>query len=228
MLDRGWQAGQAGVAPVRASTPGTRADNLGHMAEPTSPPPAGSADAADRWVAAHADALFAYCLPRVRDRDAAEDVVQETFLAALQGAAAFRGDAAERTWLIGIMRHKIVDLHRRRARERQQPGGDGEDALVDSWFDDTDHWKKPPAAWCLDPAALADNREFWEVVQGCMGAMPTRLAATFTLRVMEEAEAETVCQELAITPTNLWVMLHRARARLRACLEERWFGGDAR
>lgn len=179
------------------------------------------------WVAAHGDALFSYCVQRVRDRSTAEDLVQETFLGALQGAADFRGDAAERTWLIGILRNKLVDHHRRRARERLSSGADDlTDPLVDEAFDHTDHFKRHPASWSVDGAALADNAEFWQVFQGCLGAMPSRLAAVFSLRVLDEVEPEVVCQELAVTPTNLWVMLHRARARLRTCLEDHWFGKE--
>lgn len=191
----------------------------------TDPTPARASDPSG-WVEAHGDALFAYCLQRVRDRDTAEDLVQETFLAALQGAADFRGDAAERTWLIGILRHKLVDHHRKRARERTGDAGDVADPVVDGAFDATDHFKVHPGAWAVDAGKLADDREFWAVFQACLAAMPTRLAAVFSLRVLEEAEPETVCQELDVTATNLWVMLHRARARLRTCLEERWFGKE--
>ncbi len=182
----------------------------------------------ESWVATHGDALFAYCLPRVRDREAAEDLVQETFLAALQGAAGFRGDAQERTWLIGILRNKVADHHRRRCRERTVGSDhDDSDPVVDGFFDATDHFQRPPGDWGIDPARAADDHEFWDIVRGCLGTMPTRLAGVFTLRVIEEVDPEQVCKDLAVTPTNLWVMLHRARARLRECLEQRWFNGGA-
>ena len=180
------------------------------------------------WIASHGDVLFAYCLARVRDRATAEDLVQETFLAALQAAGGFRGDAAERTWLIGILRHKVIDHHRRRARERGAGDGDATDAVVDGWFDGTDHWRQAPSRWQPDASTLADDREFWTIAHACLAAMPTRLASAFTLRLMEDLPAEEVCKELEISPTNLWVMLHRARARLRDCLERHWFARDAR
>ena len=175
------------------------------------------------WVDSHAAALLAYALTRVRDAQTAEDLVQETFLAALQ-AANFRGDAAERTWLISILRNKICDHFRRLARERTQPGGDDLDVVADAAF--TRHleaWAKEPAKWVVDDEALIANREFWEVFHACLRGLPSRQAAAFVLRMMEDVEAERVCQDLEITATNLWVMLHRARCRLRSCLEERWF-----
>jgi RNA polymerase sigma-70 factor (ECF subfamily) len=175
------------------------------------------------WVDTHGAGLLAYAVLRVRDRQTAEDLVQETFLAALQ-ARGFRGDAAERTWLVGILRNKICDHFRRVARERAQPGGDEVDVVVDGWF--TKHleaWTTEPGRWTVDDESLMADREFWQVFHECLGRLPSRQAAAFVMRLMEEADAERVCQDLEISATNLWVILHRARGRLRACLEERWF-----
>lgn len=175
------------------------------------------------WVDTHGAALIAYAAPRVRDQQTAEDLVQETFLAALQ-ADNFRGDAQERTWLISILRNKICDHFRRLARERTNPAGEEVDQVVDGMFaKGMEHWTKEPASWLVDDEALLSKREFWDVFHGCLGALPSRQAAAFVLRMMEDVDAERVCQDLDITATNLWVMLHRARSRLRACLEERWF-----
>jgi RNA polymerase sigma-70 factor (TIGR02943 family) len=175
------------------------------------------------WVDAHGAALLAYTLTRVRDRQTAEDLVQETFLAALQ-AANFRGDAAERTWLTSILRNKICDHFRRLARERTQPGGEDVDNVVDGGFAKVmEHWVKEPGRWVVDDEALIANREFWEVFHECLRGLPSRQAAAFVMRMMEDVDSEKVCQDLNINATNLWVMLHRARFRLRTCLEEHWF-----
>ena len=177
-----------------------------------------------QWVDSHAAAMLAYALPRVRDAQTAEDLVQETFLAGLQAAANFRGDAAERTWLISILRNKICDHFRRLARERTSPHGDDGDLVVDGAFTaGSEHWVERPGAWLVDDEALLANREFWEVFHECLRGLPSRQAAAFVLRQMEDLDAERVCQDLGITATNLWVMLHRARCRLRACLEAHWF-----
>jgi RNA polymerase sigma-70 factor (TIGR02943 family) len=178
------------------------------------------------WVDAHGAALLAYAVPRVRDQQTAEDLVQETFLAALK-AGNFRGDAQERTWLVSILRNKICDHFRRLARERTHAGGDGNDPVEDAWYGThlgmMERWTSPPKAWLVDEDVLMERREFWQAFHECLRGLPSRQAAAFVLRLMEDVEAEQVCQDLDITETNLWVMLHRARARLRTCLEERWF-----
>ena len=175
------------------------------------------------WVDTHGAALLAYALPRVRDQQTAEDLVQETFLAALQ-AGNFRGDAQERTWLVAILRNKICDHFRRLARERTQPVGEDNDPVADGQFTKyLEAWSKEPSKWIVDDETLIANREFWDVFHECLRGLPSRQAAAFVLRMMEDVDAERVCQDLEITPTNLWVMLHRARCRLRTCLEEHWF-----
>jgi len=176
------------------------------------------------WVDEHGDALFRYALLRVRERASAEDVVQETFLAAVKSKSEFQGGSEVRTWLIGILRHKIGDYFRKYGREVQVDGVDDADPVVDSWFDRKGFWLKPPKPWDVNPVELAQRKEFWLVLQGCMDALPGRAGEAFSLRVVNDTEADEVCKVLGITTTNLWVLLHRARARLRACLEEKWFG----
>lgn len=176
------------------------------------------------WLARHGDALFRYARCRLRDQAAAEDLVQETFLAALKAQQDFRGESAERTWLIGILRHKLVDHLRRRCREQPlAPDAEG-DAVVDAMFGADGHFRRPPGQWDADPDELAQRREFWLVFEACRSELPERQAAVFTLRLLEDAEPERICQDLGISATNLWVLLHRARTRLRACLEANWFG----
>lgn len=175
------------------------------------------------WVDEHGDALFRYALLRVRDRCVAEDLVQETFLAALKSCSDFKGQSAARTWLIGILRHKIVDhLRQTRHVDSIEPSEDS-DPLIDGWFGPNGRWIKPPARFDVDPAALAEREEFWEVLHRCLEGIPGRAGEAFSMRMVSDVAAEDVCKLLSITSTNLWVMLHRARARLRACLEANWF-----
>ncbi len=176
------------------------------------------------WVDEHGDALFRYALLRLRDRGAAEDVVQETFLAAVRSRNEFQGESQARTWLTGILRHKIGDHFRKHGREVQVGGPDDADPTMDSWFDDKGFWLKPPKLWDMDPAHLVERQEFWRVLQDCMDALPSRASEAFALRVVNDTKADEVCKVLGISQTNLWVLLHRARARLRACLEVKWFG----
>lgn len=182
----------------------------------------------ERWVDAYADSLFRYAISRVGQLHPAEDLVQDTLLAAMQARRTFRGDSQERTWLIGILRHKVLD-HFRAAKTRRetQLGGDEDGgAILDSWFDEKGGWKKPPGRWEPDGNQLLENQEFWAVFYGCMNGLPDRPRRVFAMRVMEGRESGEVCKELAISSTNLWVVLHRARALLRACLEKHWFSDD--
>ena len=174
------------------------------------------------WVDAHADALFRYALLKVRDSEAAEDLVQETFLAAIQSLESFRGASTLRTWLIGILRHKILDRMRQSARQRTM-NEDADDSLVDDQFDRNGRWIACPGRWQMDPGRLLENQEFWQIFQTCLEALPERLGDAFSIRVMNEIKSEEVCKLLDISSTNLWVMLHRARARLRVCIEVNWF-----
>ncbi len=177
----------------------------------------------EAWVDEHADYLFRYALPRLRDRHVTEEVLQDTFLAALQSVGEFRGDSSPRTWLVGLLRRKIADHYRRRYREGEGECIDTTDPTIDAWFDEKGAWVAWPKRCELDPAVLQERADFWTVLQSCLQALPDRLAEAFTLRVVDNRKPADVCKVLSITPTNLWVALHRARARLRACLEANWF-----
>lgn len=186
------------------------------------------ADIIESWVDEHGDYLFRYALPRVRDRHVAEELVQETYLAALKAVESFRGDSNPRTWLVGLLRRKIADHYRKRSREGKVESIDTTDPMIDAWFDDKGSWIKRPSRCEMDPAELLQRADFWVVLENCVQALPERQAAAFTLRMMDARESEEVCKVLSITTTNLWVALHRARARLRACLEANWFESEAR
>ena len=177
-----------------------------------------------QWVDQHGDALFRYALSRLRDRPAAEDLVQETFLAALKAKERFRGDSTPRTWLVGVLRHKIVDHYRRVERKRRIEEDEASHAEPCNAFDERGHWTHPPKAW--DPVAPRGNTErteFWNAVDKCVDGVPGRAGEAFTLRVLCGLSSEEVCQVLSVKATNLWVLLHRARRRLRECLEASWF-----
>lgn len=175
-----------------------------------------------RWVDRHGDYLYRYALLRVRRSDLAEDLVQETFLAALSARKRFRAQASEKTWLVGILKHKIVDHLRRRDREETAalPGERWETDI----FDKKGNWRLKPEAWGGDPSRDLENKEFWKAFTHCLGKLPQRLASAFTLRELEDLESPEICKALDVSATNLWVMLHRARLGLWRCLEINWFG----
>lgn len=179
-----------------------------------------------RWLADHGDALFRYALLRLADRAAAEDAVQETLLAALRGAECFSGRSSERTWLIGILKHKLLDHMRSAARGRAGGEPDGEPAELEDLFTRHGLWKAKLGRWDARPDHRLESREFWDVFVSCLSRLPPPMAYAFTLRELEHMEGEEICRVLEISPTNLWTLLHRARARLRRCLEIRWFESD--
>ena len=183
----------------------------------------------ERWVQEHGDVLFAFTATRVRDRAIAQDLVQETFLAALKAKDSFAGRATERAWLFGILRKKLVDYYRLQGRE--VPLADLEAPLPEEQgaFGATglgkDGWLKGPAprAW-ETPEEILVSKEFQAVLKDCLARLPGKTAQVFALREIDGVSSDEICKDLGVTPNNIWVMLHRARMGLRRCLEEHWFG----
>jgi RNA polymerase sigma-70 factor (ECF subfamily) len=178
----------------------------------------------ETWVDRHGDGLYRYALLRLRAPDLAADAVQETFLEALRARHSFAGRSSERTWLVGILRHKIVDQLRRSGREAATGNGVPSGASDGSPFDRRGHWKVRPASWAGDPGREIETREFWEVFGRCLSGLPRGLADAFFLRELDGLGADEVQRTLGITPANFWKRLHRARMLLRQCLESGWFG----
>lgn len=170
--------------------------------------------------------LLRYARLQLRDPAQAEDAVQETLLAALEGAARFAGKSSLRTWLTGILKHKIIDQLRRAGREQALTGIDDdrpEAEAVDALFAPDGHWREFPAQWGNPDTAL-ENSRFWTAFEECAQRLPARTARVFMMREIMDMPTEDICKELDITATNCWVMLHRARLTLRECLELQWFG----
>ena len=177
----------------------------------------------ESWVDEHGDALFRYAMFRIHDGQIAEDLVQETFLAALRAKDSFAGRSTVRTWLFGILKHKIIDHLRKANRERPVEDVEIYASFTGESFDQRGGWKSRPAEWTTDPSALFEQKEFWQVLQRCLKELPPRLHQAFTLRELDGLSAEEVRKILNVSATNGGVMLHRARLRLRSCLEKIWF-----
>lgn len=173
---------------------------------------------ASRWVEEHGDALYRFALLRVGDPDLAGDLVQETFLAALRGREGFRGGSTVRTWLIGILKHKILDHYRKDRIEIPASALAPENEA--EGLNPLDHASE---RWSEVPSQLVENEEFWAVFTKCLSALPEAQRRAFSMREFDGLSGEEISKVLGVTPTNLWVMLHRARARLRKCLEINWF-----
>jgi len=189
---------------------------------------AGNTSDPQSWVERYGDLLFRYAIARVQDRSRAEDLVQETFAAALANRERFGGTSSEQTWLVGILKNKIVDYYRQAALDRGFETLDSRPDATDALFDRQQSWKASHAQWTLDPESTYNQREFWEVFTRCLSALPPGMADAFSLRELVGLRAKEVCQVLGISPTNLWTRLYRARLRLRQCLESQWFDQNRR
>jgi len=186
-------------------------DSPGHLPDPAT------------WVDRHGDFLFRYALSRLESRTAAEDLVQETLLAALRAGKDFSGKCTERTWFVGILKHKIVDYLRRQDRERPMSAVNSSGEMGEELFDKNGWWRIEPVRVSANPSEVLEKKEFWEVFRHCLANLPKRLAAVFSLREMDELPTDEICAVLNVTPGNLGVLLYRARMGLRRCLEINWF-----
>jgi len=180
----------------------------------------------EAWVDAYGDVLYRYALSRLQSPASAEDVVQETFLAAMKSRERFTGGSSERTWLIGILKHKIIDFIRKESRERPYEDVEAAEATEEQFFDKKGHWRVGPADWQVNPRKALEQQEFMEVLKECLVNLSERLSRIFTLREMEDMKSEEICKLLDISATNLWVLMYRARMKLRTCLQINWFGAE--
>ncbi len=187
----------------------------------------------ERWVEEYGDYLFRFALLRVRDQSRAEDLVQETFLAALKGQRTFAGRSQEKSWLVGILKNKIGDHFRKASREHSFTDLDfyadeeSDRFIPDGAFRGGWIHELGPLEWSNDAGAGLDNEAFWQAYHRCAGKMPRNVAAVFNLREVDGIESKQICAMLNISESNLWVMLHRARMALRRCLETNWFAKQA-
>ncbi len=178
------------------------------------------------WVDRYGDYLYRFALSRINDTVLAEDLVQETFLAALKSRASFKRQSAAKTWLTAILKHKIVDCIRKRQRERII---DNEEALnrnLEAYFNQDGNWKIHPHKWENNPIQHYEQKEFLDTLFECLAVLPRRIAQIFMLREMEGLQTDEICQAMQITATNCWTMLYRARTGLRNCLELNWFNSN--
>lgn len=177
-----------------------------------------------RWLELYGDTLYRYALLRVHRPEVAEDLVQETLLAALQSRHNFAGKASEKTWLVGILKHKIIDYFRKASREILSNSDD--ESLIkgsDPYFDEQGRWQIAIQAWS-EPDKSLERQQFQKALADCINKLPPRLATLFFLREFDGLSSEEICKALKVSTTNnLWVMLSRMRLRLRNCLDTHWF-----
>ncbi len=182
----------------------------------------------ETWVKNYGDYLYGYAYSRMRDANAAEEVLQETLLAGVKHSGQYAGKGSVRGWLMAILKRKIIDYFRSRKKHAGTSLSDDEDAFDPSTalFDQQGNWKPGAFKWAPSPEKNLEMSELSGVVQECLSSIPKGQADVFVLSVMEEMDSNSICEQLSITPSNLWVRMHRARLGLAKCVSEKW-AGDA-
>lgn len=185
-------------------------DNIKHSLNP------------NKWIVLYADYLYNYAITRVDDQDVAKDLVQETFFSGIKGKDNFRGQAAERTWLVSILKRKIIDHYRKvnsaKGQKEVRMNFYEEGKKKGNWIEE-----RVPQAWGNDAEKKIENSELKDALDACISNLPEKYRMVFLLKTVQKYETEEICNELGITASNLWVIIHRARMQLRNCMEEKWF-----
>jgi RNA polymerase sigma-70 factor (ECF subfamily) len=182
----------------------------------------------NNWTKNYADELYGYAMTKTSKSELAEDLVQETFLAGLKSLDSFKGNSSERTWLYAILKFKIADHYRKASTRNEIPNskiGNEEGSYVDNYFKDDGDWKENamPQDWGVDYSSTLENKELGTALNACIEKLPANQKQVIVLKFIDDQETENVCKELNIAATNYWVIIHRAKLQLRACLELNWF-----
>lgn len=175
----------------------------------------------DTWIEKYADQLLGYAIVRVRDRDVAKDLVQESFFVALRSKESYRGELSEKNWLYLILRSRILDFYKKKkeVNESQMQSDDGE---LSNSFLETGHWKSDaaPKEWNAD--RMVESNEFMTILDQCRDKLSNLQQAVFTMKFIDGESSDDICKELNISSSNYWVLVHRAKLQLRGCLEKNW------
>jgi len=175
----------------------------------------------NKWIDLYSDYLFNYTITRVNDREIAKDLVQETFFSGLKSMKNFKGEASERTWLVSILKRKVIDHYRKINSNK----GKAEVRITYNTDENEGDWLEERVADPYDKSAEStlENEELGDAIHNCLSKLPEKQASVFRLKTIEGLETETICNELNITASNLWVIIHRARVTMAECLEKNWF-----
>jgi RNA polymerase sigma-70 factor (ECF subfamily) len=175
----------------------------------------------NKWISLYSDYLFNYTISRVNDREIAKDLVQDTFFAGLKSMKNFKGEASERTWLISILKRKIIDYYRKinsnkgKAEVRMSYNNESNEG---DWLEErvADNYEK-------NAEDAIENTELEAAIYSCLSKLPEKQATVFKMKTILGYDTETICNELNITASNLWVIIHRARVAMADCMEKNWF-----
>lgn len=181
-----------------------------------------------QWLQLYGDYLFSLAIIKVSNKETAEDLVQETFMMAIKAKDSFRFESSEKTWLTTILKNKITDYYRRKdvLKNAEEYIAATETSFAGHFFDRTNgHWldNAAPGSWTDSADTSVNRNEFYQVVQHCIQKMPSRLVPVFMAKFMDDEDAGVICKEQNISPSNYWVIIHRAKVLMRSCLEKNWF-----
>lgn len=174
------------------------------------------------WVEKYTNKLFSWAFHKVSNAELAADLVQDTFLAAAEKIDTFKGDSSPKTWLFSILNHKIIDHYRKKVNQTVSL----ENQSYSNFFNVGGDWQenRKPRDWQQeDEKHLLDNIDFQKVLEKCMDALPDKWSACVNLKYLAEKNGDEICQELSITPSNFWQIVHRAKLQLRDCVEKNWY-----
>jgi RNA polymerase sigma-70 factor (TIGR02943 family) len=173
------------------------------------------------WVESFSGELYSWALYKVSDPETAKDLVQDTFLAAAEKFEGFEGNSSPKTWLFAILNNKIIDFYRKKANKPVNR----DNQIFSEFFDEEERWKagKNPRDWQEEEKHLLDNIDFRVVLKKCLDELPDKWNACVQLKFLEDKKGEAICQEIGITPSNFWQIIHRAKLQLRECIEVNWF-----
>ena len=187
----------------------------------------------EHWIDRYSDYLYSYAYIRLRKEEVAQDLVQDTFFSALKAKDTFLHNASEKTWLVSILKRKIIDYYRKKSTQNElnilDKPIEGEDGTMNHFFENSaahqGHWASgaSPNAWGKTFETSVESEEFYDILKRCITKLPEKTAAAFTMKNMDDLDTEEICKELNITPSNYWVMMHRAKLVLRECMEKNWF-----
>jgi len=187
-----------------------------------------------RWIERYADYLHSYAFSRLNKAEVAEDLVQDTFFSALKAQESYQQNASEKTGLVSILKNKIIDHYRKKSTQNElnifdKPVGE-DDGFNSMYFEgsssgDSGHWTEAaePIKWRQSLETSVEKEEFHSILKGCISKLPQKWSAAFTMRNMDDLDTEEICKELSISPSNYWVIMHRAKVVMRECMEKNWF-----
>lgn len=178
-----------------------------------------------RWLEEYGDYLYRHALLRVGRKEIAEELVQDTFVSALKALGGFEGRSSVKTWLVSILKNKIIDFVRKSSHEEILDPGQDDSGDPDQFFNKLGIWNQWLRGWERNPDSVLEQKKFLEVLEGCLAKLPKKIRSVFMLKVLDDMDSEEISKTLSVSSSNIYVLVFRARMRLRECLDINWYTG---